>query len=64
MFLTQRSLLSLGRDDFHRIACTQWGDARNAHIVLCVHRLSRNSRDCDHASPPPAPLRSSGAYCF
>jgi pimeloyl-ACP methyl ester carboxylesterase len=45
--LTQQSFLSLGPDGFHRIAYTEWGDARNPHIVLCVHGLSRNSRDFD-----------------
>jgi pimeloyl-ACP methyl ester carboxylesterase len=48
MSLTQRSFLSLGPDGFHRIAYTERGDARNPHIVLCVHGLSRNSRDFDH----------------
>jgi pimeloyl-ACP methyl ester carboxylesterase len=47
MPLTQQSFLSLGPDGFHRIAYTDWGDARNAHVVLCVHGLSRNSRDFD-----------------
>jgi len=47
MSLTQQSFLSLGPDGFHRIAYTEWGDARNPHIVLCVHGLSRNSRDFD-----------------
>ena len=47
MSLTQQNFLSLGPDGFHRIAYTEWGDARNPHIVLCVHGLSRNSRDFD-----------------
>lgn len=47
MSLTQQSFLSLGPDGFHRIAYTEWGDARNPHVVLCVHGLSRNSRDFD-----------------
>ena len=47
MSLTQQSFLSLGPDGFHRIAYTEWGEARNPHIVLCVHGLSRNSRDFD-----------------
>lgn len=47
MPLTQQSFLSLGPDGFHRIAYTDWGDARNPHVVLCVHGLSRNSRDFD-----------------
>lgn len=47
MPLTQQSFLSLGPDGFHRIAYTDWGDARNPHIVICAHGLSRNSRDFD-----------------
>jgi pimeloyl-ACP methyl ester carboxylesterase len=47
MSVTQQSFSSLGPDGFHRIAYTEWGDARNPHIVVCVHGLSRNSRDFD-----------------
>lgn len=47
MSQTQQSFLSLGPDGFHRIAYTEWGDARNSHIVVCVHGLARNSRDFD-----------------
>ena len=47
MSVTQQSFPSLGPDGFHRIAYTEWGDARNPHIVVCVHGLSRNSRDFD-----------------
>ena len=53
MPLTQQSFLGLGPDGFHRIAYTDWGDARNAHVVLCVHGLSRNSRDFDRLAPAP-----------
>ncbi len=38
---------SLGPDGFHRIACTEWGNPRAGHIVVCVHGLTRNSRDFD-----------------
>jgi pimeloyl-ACP methyl ester carboxylesterase len=47
MPLTHQSFLSLGPDGFHRLAYTDWGDTRNAHVVVCVHGLSRNSRDFD-----------------
>lgn len=47
MSVTQQSFLSLGPDGFHCIAYTEWGDARNPHTVVCVHGLSRNSRDFD-----------------
>lgn len=47
MTMTLQSFLSLGPDGFHRIAYTDSGDAANRHAVLCVHGLSRNSRDFD-----------------
>jgi len=31
----------------HRMAWWQWGDDRSAHVVLCVHGLSRQGRDFD-----------------
>lgn len=47
MAITANSFLSLGPEGFHRIAYGAWGDAENRHAVLCVHGLSRNSRDFD-----------------
>lgn len=38
---------SLGPDGFHRIACAEWGNPGAAHVVLCAHGLTRNSRDFD-----------------
>ena len=48
MTLRQQSFLSLGPDGFHRVAYTDWGDPDNPNVVLCVHGLSRNSRDFDY----------------
>ncbi|HMT65567.1 MAG TPA: alpha/beta hydrolase, partial [Ottowia sp.] len=31
----------------HRMAYWQWGDAAAAHLVVCVHGLSRQGRDFD-----------------
>jgi pimeloyl-ACP methyl ester carboxylesterase len=31
----------------HRMAYWQWGDAAGAHVVLCVHGLTRQGRDFD-----------------
>ena len=31
----------------HRMAYWQWGDASAAHVVICVHGLSRQGRDFD-----------------
>jgi pimeloyl-ACP methyl ester carboxylesterase len=38
---------SLGPHGFHRVAYTEWGNPGAAHIVVCVHGLTRNSRDFD-----------------
>jgi len=48
MTMKQHSFLSLGPTGFHRVAYTDWGDPENPHVVLCVHGLSRNSRDFDY----------------
>lgn len=42
-----QTLMSLGPRGFHRLAYTEWGDARNPHIVVCVHGFTRNSHDFD-----------------
>lgn len=41
------AFLSLSPGGFHRIACFEWGPAEAGQIVVCVHGLSRNSRDFD-----------------
>jgi pimeloyl-ACP methyl ester carboxylesterase len=46
--MLQETFLSLGPDGFHRVAYCDWGDRESAHVVLCVHGLSRNSRDFDY----------------
>jgi len=48
MRMSQESFVSLGPNGFHRVAYTDWGDPANPHVVLCVHGLSRNSRDFDY----------------
>jgi len=39
--------LALGPHGFHRVAYTEWGNADGLHLVVCVHGLTRNSRDFD-----------------
>jgi len=39
--------LSLGPHGFHRVAYAEWGNPDGRHIVVCVHGLTRNSRDFD-----------------
>ncbi len=40
--------LGLGPVGFHRVAYVDWGDPANPHVVVCVHGLTRNSRDFDY----------------
>lgn len=42
-----RELRCLGPHGFHRVAYCEWGDADNPRVVVCVHGLTRNSRDFD-----------------
>ena len=41
------SFLSLSPGGFHRIAYLDWGKRAAEQVVVCVHGLSRNSRDFD-----------------
>lgn len=47
MAMEQQFFHSLGPDGFHRLAYTDWGSRDNSHVVICIHGLSRNSRDFD-----------------
>ena len=42
------SFLSLSPGGFHRIAYADWGRHSASQVVVCVHGLSRNSRDFDY----------------
>ena len=44
---SKHSFLSLSPGGFHRIAYLDWGRRSAAEVVVCVHGLSRNSRDFD-----------------
>lgn len=48
MTFRRGSFLSLSNGGFHRVAYLDWGKAACEHVVLCVHGLSRNSRDFDY----------------
>jgi pimeloyl-ACP methyl ester carboxylesterase len=41
------SVLGLGPHGFHRIAYTEWGESTAPRTLVCVHGLTRNSRDFD-----------------
>jgi pimeloyl-ACP methyl ester carboxylesterase len=50
VFMTEPTLHYVACDDAqggHRMAYWQWGDARSAHVVVCVHGLTRQGRDFD-----------------
>lgn len=50
VFMTEPTLHHVACDDAqggHRMAYWQWGDARSAHVVVCVHGLTRQGRDFD-----------------
>lgn len=39
--------MAIGPNGFHRIAYKEWGDPANSNVLICVHGLTRNSRDFD-----------------
>ena len=43
----QHSFLAFNPHGFHRVAYAEWGARREQHVVICVHGLTRNSRDFD-----------------
>jgi pimeloyl-ACP methyl ester carboxylesterase len=47
MSMTQREFLGLGPHGFHRVAYAEWAGPPGAPTLLCVHGLTRNSRDFD-----------------
>ncbi len=47
MSFSRGSFLSLSPGGFHRLAYLDWGKHNSGHVVVCVHGLSRNSRDFD-----------------
>ncbi len=45
--MRERSVLCAHPGGLHRMAYTEWGDPRNSKVAICVHGLTRNSRDFD-----------------
>ena len=43
----RRSVQCSSRTGLHRIAYLEWGDPRNRDVLVCVHGLTRSSRDFD-----------------
>lgn len=49
--MIERSLTCIGPHGFHRLAYVEWpGPTRDAPVLLCIHGLTRNSRDFDIAA--------------
>ena len=46
--MSQHYFTSTASTDTHRIAYTHWGDPTNPKVLICVHGLTRNSRDFDN----------------
>ena len=43
----RRSVQCASPKGLHRMAYREWGDARNREVLICVHGLTRSSRDFD-----------------
>lgn len=43
----RRSVLCASARGLHRVAYLEWGDPRNRDVLVCVHGLTRSSRDFD-----------------
>src|SRR5688572_33483410 len=43
----RRSVQCASAKGLHRIAYLEWGDPRNRDVLICVHGLTRVSRDFD-----------------
>jgi len=43
----RRSVLCASPKGLHRMAYVEWGDPRNRDVLVCVHGLTRSSRDFD-----------------
>jgi pimeloyl-ACP methyl ester carboxylesterase len=46
--MQQKYYLGLTTGGFHRIAYTEWGKPNDLPTIVCVHGLTRNSRDFDY----------------
>jgi len=45
--MIEHQLPCLNSSGFHQLHYTDWGDAANPRVVICVHGLTRNCRDFD-----------------
>ncbi|MEB3702594.1 Alpha/beta hydrolase [Candidatus Bealeia paramacronuclearis] len=45
---SQEFYWGLSPEGFHQLSYLEWGDPRNPKVLICVHGLTRNSRDFDY----------------
>jgi pimeloyl-ACP methyl ester carboxylesterase len=45
--MKENTIQCLGPHGFHRMHYTEWGDADNPRVLVCVHGLTRSGRDFD-----------------
>ncbi len=45
--MKEQYIQGLNSRGFHQLHYTEWGDAENPRVVICVHGLTRNCRDFD-----------------
>lgn len=45
--MRQHTVQCLSPGGLHRMAYVEWGDPKNARVLVCVHGLTRNARDFD-----------------
>ena len=55
--MRERTVQCLSPAGLHRMAYTEWGDAHNPRVLVCVHGLTRSGRDFDFLAE-----RLSGQY--
>lgn len=53
--MRSHTFLGLGPHGFHRLAYKEWGEPSGRKLVVCVHGLTRNSRDFDFLAQALAP---------
>ena len=47
MQFKQQTVQCISPSGLHRMAYTEWGERDNPRVLLCVHGLTRSSRDFD-----------------
>lgn len=55
--MQRHQFLGLSKSGFHPLSYVEWGALDAAHIVVCVHGLTRNARDFDTLAQALAPSR-------